>query len=99
MKFVEKEAVEFGAIKEIPVVTQETELRLRAVDLTSAAGVEEAYEVFADCFPKNKAKIMAFMREHMTTFNLEVLQAFLLGGNQAVEMVISGAVTMGAKNG
>lgn len=93
LKFDKIKAIQFGELKVRPKkLDKELELRLRALDLSTESGVEEAIEVMADCFEKHKSEIQAFMRENMTSVQLSVLQAYLVGGKQVVEMTLRGAM-------
>lgn len=98
LKFEEIKKIQFGELKVLPQMDKDLELRVRSLNMGTFEGVQEAKEVLSACFgTENQAPIKAFMDSHMKPINLSVLQAYLLGGTQAVDMVLRGAISMGAE--
>ena len=96
LKFEEIKAIQFGGLKVKPKKADtEMELRLRALDLSTSSGVEEAKEVLSSCFEDHQKEIRKFMDNNMTSIQLSVLQAYLIGGKQVVEMTLQSAVAKG----
>lgn len=87
--FHKKEPVTFGDISSVPVVDEESKLRLQDLDIDSSSGIDEAYKVLAGCFPDKKTEVEVFMRQNFTTFNLQVLRAYLIGGQQLVDITLA----------
>lgn len=95
LKFEQVKKIQFGDLKVTPKVDKEMELRLRNISFSSEPEIEEAKEVLSSCFGADSKAVKNFMDENLTVFNLSVLQAYLLGGNQAVDMILNGAINMG----
>lgn len=87
MKFEGKKAIEFGKLKAIPKSTAELRLRIRDIDFTTEERTAEAIEVLASFFPDKKSEVKRFLTEEMEIFELNKLQAYLVGGEAAVEMI------------
>lgn len=98
LKFEEIKAIQFGSLKVKPKKADaERELRLRALDLSIASGQEEAKGYLSECFEGGHAKeIKKFMDDNMTSIQLSVLQAYLIGGKQVVEMTLQNATARSA---
>lgn len=77
------EAVNFGGFKTVPHMTQEKKLRVSNIKL--ALGREgEAMDVLASCFGDDETTVRDFMEKNMNLTDLARLQAYLLGGDDAV---------------
>lgn len=87
LKFRGKEAVEFGSLAVFPQETPELKLRIRNVNLTTDTNIQEAIEVMSSFFPTHKEEVKSFMQEQMKDFELGQLQAYLVGGSSAVDIV------------
>lgn len=98
LKFEKIKKIQFGDLKVMPQMNQELELRVRGLNLSTEDGIAEAKDVLSSCFGENKEAVRQFMDSNMKSVNLSVLQAYLIGGNQAVEMVLNTAIAKGAEN-
>lgn len=97
LKFEEIKKIQFGDLKVMPQMNQELELRVRGLNPSTEEGIEEAKDVLSSCFGDNKDAVRKFMDANMKGVNLSVLQAYLVGGKQAVDMVLDTA-TKGTLN-
>lgn len=80
------EPVEFGNISEVPVITAELNLRLGILKFHTVEQITEAKRTLASAFPNNESAILAYMESaHVPTFELVRLQAYLQGGDKAVD--------------
>lgn len=80
---LEIEAVIFGDFKAVPHMTQEKKLRVGNIKL-SLGRESEAMDVLASCFGDDEAEVRRFMEKNMNLTDLARLQAYLLGGDDAV---------------
>lgn len=80
---LEIEAVMFGDLKAVPHMTQEKKLRVGNIKLTLGKEAE-AMDVLASCFGDDESKVRDFMEKNMGLTDLARLQAYLLGGDDAV---------------
>lgn len=100
LKFSKIEPVQFGDIVAMPVVDEETKLRLYELNLSTIDGVNEAIAVMAGCFKDKKDEIKEFMKGEMSSYELNQLQAYLMGGQamlDKLEKQLDIAISMGAK--
>lgn len=80
---LEIEAVIFGDFKAVPHMTREKKLRVSNIKLQS--GREgDAMDVLASCFGDDESTVRDFMEKNMSLTDLARLQAYLLGGDDAV---------------
>lgn len=98
LQFGKIEPIEFGDFESIPKVTSELRLRLRTLKFETEAQAAEGKKVLAECFGEDQERVLAFMNEHMTDLNLRILQAYLLGGPQMLDM-LTGSIISEAQNG
>jgi len=100
LKFDKIKLIQFGDLKVKPKkLDKEMELRLRTLDLSTLDGVQEAEEVLSSCFESDNRQVKQFMHENMTSVQLSVLQAYLIGGKQVVDMTLQGAMSAGGVDG
>lgn len=85
--------------KMIPKVNSELRLRLSDLSFGTDEQVAEAVNVLAECFPNDKN----YAKEKiagLTFFDMQTLQAYLIGGESAVSMITKSITeAIGAKNG
>lgn len=81
-----KRTVNFDDKEFTPEIDTETRMRLGEVKFDTEANLQEAYEVIAGCFPKNKKEILSYLPK-ITLFEVQELRAYLLGGEKAVQVI------------
>lgn len=88
LKFSGIQPVQFGAKDCEPAkLTAETKLRLERISFDSEAETKKAEEILAGCFPNDEAYVLEFIRTKMTTIDKQILQAYLTGGERAVQLI------------
>lgn len=95
-----KQSVEIDGVAYIPNVTTELRLRLSGDEMkfdTEEASAR-AYNVIAECFGDKKEEVRALLPK-ISTFDLQLMRAYLLGGDRAVKIIEDEfARSMGAGN-
>lgn len=81
-----KQSVEFDGKAYIPEVNTELRMRLGQLNVETDEDLEEAYEVIASCFPKDKEKVKGLLQQ-ITTVDLQFIRAYLIGGEKTLEAV------------
>lgn len=76
------EPVDFGGRECTPKLDTETKLRLSQINQYNA----KAIEVLASAFPDDEDYVEKFLGE-MTTIDLQMLHAYLMGGQTMVETI------------
>lgn len=87
LEFKGKQAIAFKDLKVVPQSTTELRLRLRNVDFTTDEKTKEAIEVMSSFFPDKKTEVKQFMTDEMEVYELSQLQAYLAGGQVALDLV------------
>lgn len=75
--------VEFGGRACTPKIDAEIKLRLTNINDFN----EKADEILASAFPDDEKYVRKFLREKMSVLDKEMLQAYLIGGPNALEIV------------
>lgn len=81
------EPVNFGGKDCAPKVDAELNLRLTRIKTYD----KDADELLASAFPGNEEYVTVFLTDKMTTFDKEILHAYLIGGEKMVETVLKRA--------
>lgn len=81
-----KRSVEIDGKSYIPEVNTELRMRLGQINTNTEEDVEEAYEVIASCFPKDKKEIKSLLPK-ISALDLQLMRAYLIGGDTALEAV------------
>lgn len=84
--FKKKEPVTFGEISEVPKVGAELRMRLSRASFDTEENTNKAITIMGEAFTNNKDEIIEFMRENMGIIDLQYLQAYLIGGESALEL-------------
>lgn len=89
LKFNKLEAVEFGDIVATPAMTMELRLRIQNCKFGTAEETEESIKTIARAFEKSDldGAITNFMKNEMALLDLQKLQAYLYGGDSALELI------------
>jgi len=88
LKFSGIQPVGFGGKDCTPAqLDQETKLRLERLRFDTEANTKKAEETLASCFPDDEAYVLEFIRTKMTGSDKQYLQAYLTGGERAVQML------------
>lgn len=87
LNFNKIEPVQFGDIVAMPKIDEETKLRLQNINLSTVQGWNDGVELMAGCFSEKKDEVKDFMKNNMNSFDLNKLQAYLMGGDSMVEML------------
>lgn len=88
LKFSGIQPVEFNGRDCTPEVNSVGQrLRLERIDLKSEAGIAEANEILASCFPKDHDYVLEFISNHMTPTDKSILKSYLLEGEKAIAML------------
>ena len=89
LKFNKLEAVEFGDIVATPAMTMELRLRIQNCKCGTPEETEESIKTIARAFEKSDldGAITNFMKNEMALLDLQKLQAYLYGGDSALELI------------
>lgn len=80
------EPVAFGGKDCTPKVNTELQMRLANIKKYDA----EAEEILAEAFPDDESYVKKFLHEKMTPLDLQILHAYLIGGEETVRMIRNG---------
>lgn len=86
LEFKETEAVKFGSIIAIPSVNAELKLRIGQIRFNTNETVNTAINVLSSAFGDKSYEVAEFMRKNMGANQLQKLQAYLVGGEDGLEM-------------
>ena len=95
LKFSKLEPVQFGDIVAMPEVSEETKLRLYGLSFSTLEQTNEAIDLMSSCFKDKQSEIKEFMKT-MNNYELNQLQAYLMGGQALLEKLekqIDAAIT------
>lgn len=82
-----KQSVEINGVAYTPVITTELRMRLGSeMDFTTEENSKKAYEILAECFGDKKDEVKELLPK-ITSFDLQLMRAYLLGGDRLVETV------------
>lgn len=85
LEFDKISPIRFGDFEATPKLT--ASLRLRASKIKLGGDNEEAMETLSQCFGNKSEDVLAFMKENMSTLDLQRLQAYIVGGDQMLDNV------------
>lgn len=85
LEFNKIQPVRFGDFEAVPKVTTSAKMRLREISFKTQEEISESKSILAGCFGKNEDKVLDFMNENMSTFDMQRLQAYLLGGDAMLD--------------
>lgn len=86
LEFKETEAVKFGNIIAVPSVDAELKLRIGQIKFGTNEAINSAIEIMSHAFGEKSYEIAEFMHKYMSATQLQKLQAYLVGGEDGLEM-------------
>ncbi len=93
LEFNKISPIRFGDFEATPKLTASA--RLRASKIKLGGDNAEAMETLSQCFGNKSEDVLAFMKENMSTLDLQRLQAYIVGGDEMlgnVDEAIRGAL-------
>lgn len=77
----------------------EMNLRLQNLSFKTETDTQNANEVLADCFPKDREYVLDFLTNKATLLEKEMLRNYLIGGDRAVQAIDSNMNNLVSKLG
>lgn len=79
-------SVEIDGVAYIPQITTEARMRLGDLSFTTEEGTNTAYDVIASCFGDKKEEVRGLLPK-IPPLEIQMLRAYLLGGEKAVDLI------------
>lgn len=86
LEFKETEAVKFGKLVVVPSVDAELKLRISRLKFNSGDSINEAIQTLSKAFGSDSLEVKEFMEKNMGANQLQKLQAYLVGGEDGLQM-------------
>jgi hypothetical protein len=86
-------AIKFGDKSFTPKINAEQMLRLQRAKMTTEGELEDLKKNIALCFGDDKLKVAEYL-EHVDFYQLALIQAYLVGGDEMVQTIRKNMSTM-----
>lgn len=82
-----KQSVEIDGVAYIPEITTELKMRLgNEMNFDTEENSKKSYKILAECFGDKKDEVLELLPK-IPSFDLQLMRAYLLGGDRLVETV------------